>query len=121
MENVEECLQYSVYFLNLQIRCISCLILPSFSSKSGKGILKAIAVTYVIAGPIQNMIYNGAEVVRTFACMGYLSSNISKSNYELMFKPFKDALFNMKVWSDLRYFYVFIFGKSCLQHEENCV
>lgn len=79
-----------------QIRCISMLALPSFGGKAGRGVLKALVLAYVISGPIQNLTNNGKEVVRVFACTTSLTFNLTKTRFELMFKPFTQALFGMK-------------------------
>ncbi|XP_037295177.1 protein sneaky isoform X2 [Manduca sexta] len=69
------------------MRCISLLIIPMYCGKSGRGVLKAVVLTYVVAGPITNMCLNAKEVVREFACSNELSHNISKAKYELVEKP----------------------------------
>lgn len=79
-----------------QIRCISLLSIPAFSGKAGRGVLKALVLAYIIAGPIANLTSNGKEVVRVFACTTTLTYNLTKTRFELMFKPFTQALFGMK-------------------------
>lgn len=53
--------------------------------------MKALVLGYVIAGPIFNIAYNGKEVVRTFACSTQLTYNLTKTRFELMFKPFQQV------------------------------
>lgn len=79
-----------------QIRCISLLSIVSFCGKSGRGVLKALVLAYIISGPINNLTNNGKEVVRVFACSTSLTFNLTKTRFELMFKPFAQALFGMK-------------------------
>lgn len=79
-----------------QIRCITLLTFPNFGGKVGRGVLKAMVITFVIAGPIENLTNNGREVVRAFACTASLTFNITKTRFELMFKPFVDAIFGIK-------------------------
>lgn len=79
-----------------QIRCIALLSIPSFCGKSGRGVLKALVLAYIISGPINNLSNNGKEVVRVFACTASLTYNLTKTRFELMFKPFTQALFGMK-------------------------
>lgn len=79
-----------------QIRCISMLAIPAFGGKAGRGVLKALVLAYIIAGPIANLTSNGKEVVRVFACTTSLTFNLTKARFELMFKPFTQALFGMK-------------------------
>ncbi|XP_045537623.1 protein sneaky [Papilio machaon] len=77
---------------SIQMRCISLLILPMYCGKAGRGVLKAVVLTYVIAGPITNMGYNAKEVVRVFACSAQLSYNLSVLRYKLMAGPIKKAI-----------------------------
>lgn len=79
-----------------QIRCISMLSIPAFGGKAGRGVLKALVLAYIISGPIANLTSNGKEVVRVFACTTTLTYNLTKARFELMFKPFTQALFGMK-------------------------
>nr|CAI5826874.1 unnamed protein product [Callosobruchus analis] len=60
------------------------------------GVLKAVVITFIIAGPIENLGNNGKEVVRVFACTTSLTFNLTKTRFELMFKPFTQAIFGMK-------------------------
>lgn len=79
-----------------QIRAITLLTLSNFLGKSGQSALKALMLSFVVAGPIQNLADNGQEVVRVFSCTTALTYNMTKTRYELMFKPFSDALFGMR-------------------------
>lgn len=78
-----------------QVRAITLLTLSNFLGKSGQSALKALMLSFVVAGPLQNLADNGQEVVRVFACTTALTYNMTKTRYELMFKPFSDALFGM--------------------------
>ncbi|EFA10523.1 protein sneaky [Tribolium castaneum] len=79
-----------------QIRCITLLTLPSFGGKVGRGVIKTFVLAYILSGPVDNITVNGREVVRVFACTTSLTFNLTKTRFELMFKPFSDALFGMK-------------------------
>ncbi|XP_023017807.1 ubiquitin protein ligase sneaky isoform X2 [Leptinotarsa decemlineata] len=79
-----------------QIRCITFLTFPNFGGKVGRSVLKAIVITFVISGPVENLSNNGKEVVRVFACTASLTFNLTKTRFELMFKPFTQAIFGMK-------------------------
>lgn len=83
-----------------QIRCISLLSLPTFCGKAGRGVLKTLVLAFIISGPIQNLTNNGKEVVRVFACTTELTFNLTKTRFELMFKPFAQALYSMKTDAD---------------------
>ncbi|XP_050352207.1 protein sneaky [Nymphalis io] len=77
---------------SVQVRCISLLLFPMYCGKAGRSILKAIVLTYVIAGPITNMGLNAKEVVRVFACTTHLSYNLSKLMYAQNCIPLNKAL-----------------------------
>ncbi|XP_012231524.1 protein sneaky [Linepithema humile] len=81
---------------SIQVRCICLLTIPTFLGRSGRNVLRALVLGYVIAGPIFNLTYNGKEVVRTFACTTQLTYNLSKTRYDLMFKPFQQAVLAIK-------------------------
>ena len=79
-----------------QIRCISLLSLANFGGKAGRSVLKALVFAYIISGPVENLTGNGKEIVRVFGCTTALTYNLTKTRFELMFKPFTQALFGMK-------------------------
>ncbi|KZC06683.1 PREDICTED: DC-STAMP domain-containing protein 1-like [Dufourea novaeangliae] len=81
---------------SIQIRCVCALTIPAFFGRSGRSVLRALVFGYVIAGPLFNMVYNAKEVVRTFACTSQLTYNLTKTRFDLMFKPFQQALLAMK-------------------------
>ncbi|XP_065156113.1 protein sneaky-like [Atheta coriaria] len=82
--------------ISSQIRCISILALPTFVGQSGRGVLKSLVFAYLLSGPIENLTVNGKEVVRVFGCTTSLTFNLTKARFELMFKPFAEALMQMK-------------------------
>lgn len=71
-----------------QVRCICLLMIPTFLGRSGRNVLRALILGYIIAGPIFNLTYNGKEVARTFACTTQLTYNLTKTRFDLMFEPF---------------------------------
>ncbi|XP_011864564.1 PREDICTED: DC-STAMP domain-containing protein 1-like [Vollenhovia emeryi] len=81
---------------SIQMRCICLLTIPTFLGRSGHNVLRALILGYVIAGPIFNLTYNGKEVVRTFACTTQLTYNLTQTRFDLMFKPFQQAVLAMK-------------------------
>ncbi|XP_011163830.1 protein sneaky [Solenopsis invicta] len=81
---------------SIQVRCICLLTIPTFLGRSGRNVLRALVLGYVIAGPIFNLTYNGKEVVRTFACTMQLTYNLTQTRFDLMFKPFQQAVLAMK-------------------------
>ncbi|KAF9424709.1 hypothetical protein HW555_000010 [Spodoptera exigua] len=82
--------------ISIQIRCICLLIFPMYFGKTGRGVLKAVVLTYVVAGPITNMGLNAREVVRVFACSTQLSFNLSKQRYNLMLEPIKKTALSLQ-------------------------
>ncbi|XP_015123497.1 protein sneaky [Diachasma alloeum] len=81
---------------SIQVRCVCVLTIPAFFGRAGRSMLKALVLGYVIAGPIFNLTYNGKEVVRTFACTTQLTYNLTKTRFDLMFKPVQQAILGMK-------------------------
>ncbi|GBP35587.1 E3 ubiquitin-protein ligase DCST1 [Eumeta japonica] len=90
--------------VSIQVRCISLLTVPMYCGKAGRGILKVLVLTFVIAGsviitasnsPIANMGMNAREVVRVFACSTRLAYNVSRARYALMAEPFRKAVFGI--------------------------
>lgn len=81
----------------LQVRCLGLLAMPTFCDKSGQKVLITMVFAYIMAGPLNNITKNGSEVIRVFTCSGALVANLTKIRYELMFKPFQEALFGLRV------------------------
>ncbi|XP_031831854.1 protein sneaky isoform X2 [Nomia melanderi] len=81
---------------SIQMRCICALTIPAFFGRSGRSMLRALVFGYIIAGPLFNMVYNAKEVVRSFACTSQLTYNLTKTRFDLMFKPFQQAILSMK-------------------------
>jgi hypothetical protein len=86
-----------ILVLVLQARCISLLTLPIFCGRVGRGVLKAVVIAYILAGPVQNLATNGREVVRVFSCSVSLTYNLTKTRFELMVLPFAAAILNVHV------------------------
>ncbi|NP_001123272.1 DC-STAMP domain containing 1 [Nasonia vitripennis] len=82
--------------LSLHFRCVCLLTIPGFFGRAGRSVLKALVLGYIIAGPVFNLTYNAKEVMRSFACSGQLTFNLTKTKYDLMFRPFHQAVTNMQ-------------------------
>ncbi|XP_052743921.1 protein sneaky [Bicyclus anynana] len=82
--------------VSIQVQCMFLLLLPMYCGKPGRGVLKAVVLTYVVAGPITNLGLNAKEVVRVFACSTQLSHNLSKVKYSRMYKPLNKALLSLQ-------------------------
>ncbi|KAJ8717106.1 hypothetical protein PYW08_005505 [Mythimna loreyi] len=86
--------------ISIQVRCICLLIFPMYCGKAGRGVLKAVILTYVVAGPITNMGLNAREVVRVYACSTQLSFNLSKQRYEVLVEPLKRTALGLQTEMD---------------------
>ncbi|KAK2574984.1 hypothetical protein KPH14_008745 [Odynerus spinipes] len=73
---------------SIQIRCICILTIPAFFGRSGRSVLRALVLGYIIAGPVFNLTYNAKEVIRSFACTAKLTYNLTRTRADLMFEPF---------------------------------
>ncbi|KAG8228538.1 hypothetical protein J437_LFUL008995 [Ladona fulva] len=81
---------------SIQILCISFLTLPSICGRAGRSALKALIITFILAGPIKNLSINAWEVIDMFSCTTELTYNLTKSRFDLIQKPFQEAVLNMK-------------------------
>lgn len=81
---------------SIQVRCISILILLGFCGKAGRSVLRTIIFTFILVGPIDNIIVNTKEVVRVFSCSTSLTYNLTKAKFDLLTSPFSDSLFNLE-------------------------
>ncbi|EDW31089.1 GL15341 [Drosophila persimilis] len=78
------------------VRAVTMLIFVGLVGKSGRTYLRAIAFAFVIAGPIDNLALNAAEVARVFACTTVLTYNLTKTRFDLMARPFTNTLQHMR-------------------------
>lgn len=102
-KSTNSCSRWQSHFTNMfspQVRCLGLLAMPTFCDKTGQRVLVAMIFSYVMAGPLNNITRNGSEVIRVFTCSTTLVYNLTKTRYELMFKPFHEALFSLKVRFD---------------------
>ncbi|XP_058457473.1 protein sneaky [Malaya genurostris] len=78
------------------MRCFSSLCLVGFLGRAGRSMMKAIVLGYILTGPINNLGLNAREVVRVFTCSTVLTYNLTKVRFDLMTKPFQNALVGSK-------------------------
>lgn len=78
---------------------MSVLAVTTFCGRTGRRVLRAIIIAYVVAGPVQNIMNNGHEIVRTFSCSASLNYNLTKTRLDLMFRPLAEGLLNLRVRS----------------------
>ncbi|CAB0031755.1 unnamed protein product [Trichogramma brassicae] len=50
----------------------------------------------ILRWPHFNLMRNGKEVMRSFACSTQLAFSLTKTKYDLMLRPFKKAMANMQ-------------------------
>nr|CAD7393592.1 unnamed protein product [Timema cristinae] len=79
-----------------QIRCITLLTIPTMCGRGGRGVLKGLVLALVVAGPIKNLAFNGREIIRVFSCTSGLTFNLTKNRFDMMFRPFQEAILSLK-------------------------
>nr|CAD7397462.1 unnamed protein product [Timema poppensis] len=79
-----------------QIRCITLLTIPTMCGRGGRGVLKSLVLALVVAGPIKNLAFNGREIIRVFSCTSGLTFNLTKNRFDMMFRPFQEAILSLK-------------------------
>ncbi|XP_022216990.2 protein sneaky [Drosophila obscura] len=84
------------FMLIRSVRAVTMLIFVALVGKSGRSYLRAIALAFVIAGPIDNLASNAGEVARVFACTTVLTYNLTKTRFDLMARPFTNTLQHMR-------------------------
>lgn len=78
-----------------QCRCTCVILWLECFGRAGRSVIKAIVLTLIITGPINNLILNSGEVVKTFKCSTRLTYNLTKVKFDLLAKPFHNALMGM--------------------------
>ncbi|KAL1122465.1 hypothetical protein AAG570_002796 [Ranatra chinensis] len=78
------------------VRCITLMILPSSLTKIGNAPVKAFLLASILNGPIDNMMKNSEESVRSFTCTIALMSNLTKTRYSLAITPFQRTLHTLQ-------------------------
>lgn len=78
-----------------RFRCICLILWVECLGRGGRNVIKSFVLVLIITGPIENIITNSREVVTTFSCSTRLTYNLSKTRFELMAKPFHNALTGM--------------------------
>ncbi|XP_033755475.1 E3 ubiquitin-protein ligase DCST1-like [Pecten maximus] len=87
----------SGYALSVQVRCITCLLLPTFFGKTGRSYIATFAVVYLISGPIHTIIVNGHEVARSLGCTTELLANHTRARMDLTMKPIAKVMKEFQV------------------------
>jgi len=94
-----------VFFIfSNQIRCITCLTLPEFTSVSGKRFIQACIMILLLSGPVENIGANGEEVIRLVICFKDLTLNITLAGKDLLLAPIQHIIFDLKVETPFDFF-----------------
>lgn len=86
----------SLSVISKAFRCITSLTLISLCGKSGRSLLRAIIIAFLISGPLNNILINAREVVKVFTCSSILTYNLTKTRIDLMSLPFMNAMKDLK-------------------------
>lgn len=76
-------------------RCTCVILWLECFGRAGRSLIKAVVLALIITGPINNLILNSGEVVNTFTCSTRLTYNLTKTRFDLLAKPFHNALMGM--------------------------
>lgn len=77
--------------LSLHFRCILLLSILEGCGKAGRIIVKVSVIFLILTGSISNIVENSKEIARVFSCSTFLTYNLTKTKFDLMFKPFFHA------------------------------
>lgn len=78
--------------VSTQVRCICLLSIPTSCSRIGRAYISTFIITFVVAGPLNNIMFNAHESFRVMNCISSLSMNHSVERFKLMFKPVKEII-----------------------------
>lgn len=81
---------------SVQFRCISLLVWFEGFSRTGRSLIKALVIAFVLVGPIKNIILNANESGRVIECTSHLAYNLTKTKLDLAVKPFTNGFSHMQ-------------------------
>ena len=81
----------SFYSFSIQFRCILLLSVLEATGKAGQNVLKVVILFLILTGSIRNTVQNSKEVARAFSCTTYLTYNLTKTKFDLIYMPFLHA------------------------------
>ncbi|XP_035212440.1 protein sneaky-like [Stegodyphus dumicola] len=82
------------YAFSTQVRCMCFLAIPSFFGKTGRAYVSTYVITFVITGPVSNLLYNAGESMRVLSCIASLNLNHTMERFKLMFVPVKEIVWD---------------------------
>ncbi|CAH1251299.1 DCST1 [Branchiostoma lanceolatum] len=80
------------YALSVQVRCTLILVIPLFFGKHGRRIINAYAITFLLTGPMANMLANAKESSRSISCSSELAFEQSQTVMKFMAAPLMDTM-----------------------------
>jgi E3 ubiquitin-protein ligase DCST1 len=78
-----------------QMRCTLLLIGLAAFGKAGRIVLRTLLLSLILSGPISNLSHNTEEIIRVFACATSLTFNLTRNRFDLMTKPFQNAILGL--------------------------
>lgn len=85
--------------LSVQFRCILTLIGFECFGRGGRNFFKASLIVSLLLGPINDIVVNSMEIRRTLECSAFLAYNLTLTKYNLMFRPFTNAIHQLNFGS----------------------
>uniref|UniRef100_H2XKX0 Uncharacterized protein n=1 Tax=Ciona intestinalis TaxID=7719 RepID=H2XKX0_CIOIN len=73
--------------LSVQIRCIAALSVPTMVGKTGRSVLGAVLATWILAGPIANVMYHSGEAVNSLTCTARMHNKQMMQLLHLLHAP----------------------------------
>ncbi|XP_078487217.1 E3 ubiquitin-protein ligase DCST1-like isoform X2 [Ciona intestinalis] len=73
--------------LSVQIRCIAALSIPTMVGKTGRSVLGAVLATWILAGPIANVMYHSGEAVNSLTCTARMHNKQMMQLLHLLHAP----------------------------------
>jgi hypothetical protein len=77
---------------SVNFRCILTLIGFESFSRGGRNFFRAALIIVLVVGPVNNIVVNSIELVRTFECSMNLAYEVTLTKYKLMFQPYVNAI-----------------------------
>eukprot|EP00058_Branchiostoma_floridae_P005777 XP_002591265.1 hypothetical protein BRAFLDRAFT_76702 [Branchiostoma floridae] len=84
------------YALSVQVRCTLILVIPLFFGKHGRRIINAYAITFLMTGPMANMMSNAKESSRSISCSSDLAYQQSLTVMKFMAAPMMDVMKDLR-------------------------
>lgn len=80
---------------SIKFRCIWMIMWLEALGEASRSVIKALVITFLIIGPLNNILLNAKEITRVIECTTHLTYKLSKTKFDLAVKPFTNAFLNM--------------------------